>query len=72
MDIATNSSATETVIWIGKAVESESLVIYNLLINGEIECVYNLDRIKIDQILTNFSLFIRYKSDLVKKYQIIY
>ena len=68
MEITTNSNAIDTVVWIGTAVESINLETYHLLNTNEIEGIYSLDGRKVDQILTNSSVFIRYKSGLVRKY----
>jgi plastocyanin len=68
MEITTNSNAIDTVVWIGTAVESTNLGTYHLLNTDEIEGIYSLDGRKVDQILTNSSVFIRYKSGLVRKY----
>ena len=68
MEITTNSNAIDTVVWIGTAVESANLGTYYLLNTDEIEGIYSLDGRKVDQILTNSFVFIRYKSGLVRKY----
>jgi len=68
MEITTNSNAIDTVVWIGTAVESTNLGTYHLLNTDEIEGIYSLYGRKVDQILTNSSVFIRYKSGLVRKY----
>ena len=68
MEITTNSNTIDTVVWIGTAVESINLETYNILKTNEIEGIYSLDGRKVDQILTNSSVFIRYKSGLVRKY----
>jgi len=68
MEITTNLNAIDTVVWIGTAVESTNLGTYHLLNTDEIEGIYSLDGRKVDQILTNSSVFIRYKSGLVRKY----
>lgn len=68
MEITTNSTGIDTVVWIGTAVESANLATYCLLNTDEIEGIYCLDGRKVDQILTNSSVFIRYKSGLVRKY----
>ena len=68
MEITTNSTVLDTVVWIGTAVEPTNLENYYLLNNNEIEGIYSLDGRKVDQILTNSSVFIRYKSGLVRKY----
>ena len=68
MEINTNSTGIDTVVWIGTAVESANLGTYYLLNTDEIEGIYSLDGRKVDQILTNSSVFIRYKSGLVSKY----
>ena len=68
MEITTNSNAIDTVVWIGTVVESKNLGTYHLLNTDEIEGIYSLDGRKVDQILTNSSVFIRYKSGLVRKY----
>jgi hypothetical protein len=68
MEITTNSNAIDTVVWIGTVVESINVETYHLLNTNEIEDIYSLDGRKVDQILTNSSVFIRYKSGLVRKY----
>tara|TARA_A200000113_G_C8793869_1_gene331796 strand:- start:242 stop:787 length:546 start_codon:yes stop_codon:yes gene_type:complete len=68
MEITTNSTGIDTVVWIGTAVESANLGTYYLLNTDEIEGIYSLDGRKVDHILTNSSVFIRYKSGLVRKY----
>ena len=68
MEITTNSTGIDTVIWKGTAFEPASLHNYNVLNNDEIEGIYSLDGRKVDQILKNSSVFIRYKSGLVRKY----
>ena len=68
MEITTNSTAIDTVVWIGTAVESANLGTYYLSNTDEIESIYSLDGKKVNQILTNSSVFIRYKSGLVRKY----
>ena len=68
MQITTNSNVIDTVVWIGTAVESTNLGTYQLLSTDEIEGIYSLDGRKVDQILTNSSIFIRYKSGLVRKF----
>ena len=71
MQITTNSNVIDTVEWIGTAVESKNLATYQLLSTDEIEGIYSLDGRKVDQILTNSSIFIRYKSGLVRKFHTI-
>jgi len=68
MEITTNSTSIDTVVWIGTAVESANLGSYYFLNTDEIEGIYSLDGRKVDQILTNSSVFIRFKSGLVRKY----
>ena len=68
MEITTNSNVIDTVVWIGAAVESTNLGTYQLLSTDEIKGIYSLDGRKVDQILTNSSIFIRYKSGLVRKF----
>ena len=68
MEITTNSNVIDTVVWIGTAVESTNLGTYQLLSTDEIKGIYSLDGRKVDQILTNSSIFIRYKSGLVRKF----
>ncbi|MDC3104072.1 plastocyanin/azurin family copper-binding protein [Flavobacteriales bacterium] len=68
MEITTNSNTIDTVVWIGTAVESINLETYHLFNTNEIEGIYSLDGRKVDQILTNSSVFIRYKSGLVRKF----
>ena len=68
MQITTNSNVIDTVEWIGTAVESTNLETYQLLSTDEIEGIYSLDGRKVNQILTNSSIFIRYKSGLVRKF----
>ncbi|MGB1932037.1 MAG: cupredoxin domain-containing protein [Flavobacteriales bacterium] len=68
MEITTNLTARDTVVWIGTAVEPINLETYYLSNTDEIEGIYSLDGRKVNQILTNSSVFIRYKSGLVKKY----
>ena len=71
MEITTNSTGIYTVIWKGTAFDPASLHNYNVLNNDEIEGIYSLDGRKVDQILKNSSVFIRYKSGLVRKYHMI-
>ena len=68
MEITTNLTAKDTVIWIGTALEPANLENYYLSNSDEIDGIYSIDGRKVDKILTNSSFFIRYKSGLVRKY----
>ena len=68
MEITTNSNAIDTVVWIGTAVDATNLGAYHILNTYEIEGIYSLDGRKVDQILTNSPVFIRYETGLVRKY----
>ena len=68
MEITTNLTAKDTVIWIGTALEPANLGTYYNSNSEKIEGIYSLDGRKVDQILTNSPVFIRYKSGIVRKY----
>ena len=68
MEITTNLTSKDTVIWIGTAFEPANLSNYYNSNTGKIEGIYSLDGRKVDQILTNSPVFIRYKSGTVRKY----
>ena len=68
MEITTNLTAKDTVIWIGTAVEPANLEDYYLSNSDEIDGIYSIDGRKVDKILTNSSFLIRYKSGIVRKY----
>ena len=69
MEITTNLVNKDTVIWIGTASEPTNLLTNNHSNTNVIESIFTLDGKKIDGILTNFPVLIKYKSGLIKKYQ---
>ena len=68
MEITTNLTVKDTVIWIGTALEPANLGTYYNSNSEKIEGIYSLDGRKVDQILTNSPVFIQYKSGIVRKY----
>ena len=71
MEIITNSNITDTVIWIGTAIEVSNIENYLFLQNEEIKSIYTLEGKKVDKIEPNTSLIIQNKSGNIQRIFIV-